>query len=145
MVNGVHSMLRGLQSELAGLARTIGSVAALATIGVDALALIGADLTSFELPIFVAINALNALWYLLAGLTLARGDRALRTLGWNGQLGALGAALTTVLIAIGFQTTGVGVQSWFIYAAVLSLFALVFLVRLWQYASLGKLPDARFL
>jgi hypothetical protein len=66
--------------------------------------------------------------------------RQLARVGWAAGLGGLGSILAAVAIAVPFGGpvgTGTSWLDWFLLAG---LFVVVYLVRVWAYVVLGRLP-----
>lgn len=127
---------RGARTVL--LAGTIGSVIGLAT----SLAL----LAGVQAAIAVAVGLLLAtgglaVWFIGGGGILMSAGGAFVRIGWPAQLGGVGLVLAAILVAFAIQgpggTTGPSLLNWF---QLLSLFSVVYLVRIWFYVVRGRLP-----
>lgn len=138
-VVGLDQWLREIQPRLAFAALVAGILGAGLGLFADAMVVAGMSSSSFDLVIFVAANTAIGCWYILTGAVLSRADEDLRRIGWVGQLGGVGSILATALLASGIQSA-VRAPSWLDYAQLLGVFAIVFLVRIWRYAALGRLP-----
>jgi hypothetical protein len=139
-VIGLDPWFREGQPRLGHLALAAGVAGPSLAIAADGLTMLGWLTTPIDLLIFVAVNAAIAAWFIIAGAIVAGFGGEFRRIGWVGQFGGAGTLLTTSLLAVGFAPEGSGLQSWYVYAQLLQVFVIVFLVRLWRFAALGRLP-----
>ncbi len=140
-VVGIHGWLQEEKPRRALVALAAGGLGASVVIASNALTLAGADVSLLDVPVFVSANVGFGLWLIIAGGIVSGMDVRLRRIGWAGQLGGAGSLLAMALLLVGEGPNVVGAQSWFSYAQVLTIFAIVFMVRLWRYLALGRLPD----
>jgi hypothetical protein len=109
----------------------------------DASSLLGAQSSWFDLVVLIAANVAIALWLIFAGAAIGKAGGELGRVGWVGQLGGVGTLLATFGLVISGQVPIEGLDRTLIgYAGFLGLFGVIFLVRLWGFASLGRLPGA---
>jgi hypothetical protein len=144
---GLHELYRSLDPRWSMAVLKTGVIASLATATLDLgliTGLIGADwIDSGSGRILVlAINVLGALWYLGAGLLLARSNLDVRRLSTAAQFGGLGGLLGSISLYLSGMSPEIGEaeQSILRYAQLLGLFVAVYLIRIWRYATAGRLP-----
>jgi hypothetical protein len=109
----------------------------------DASSLLRAQSSWFDLVAFIAVNVAIALWFIFAGAAIDKAGGVLGRIGWVAQFGGVGTLLATSAIAIASEVPVQGAErTLFGYAGILGAFGVLFLVRLWRFASLGRLPGA---
>ena len=118
----------------------MGAFGAAATVVGDLVVLSGSTAGSNLTWLSIVSNVAIGTWLIVAGTILGRDD-AFRRIGWMGQLGGAG----TLLFVLSFIPLPIPSQSaagpgLYDYARILGLFGIVFLVRVWRFAALGKLP-----
>jgi hypothetical protein len=139
-VFGLDRLFRSLAPGAAPTLRVAGVVAATGVIVVDAVELAGFDTGVVGVLVTLAASALIGAWYIGGGAVLMREGGGLARIGWSAELGGLGVILSAITIAIGLAgPVGAG-MTWTEWFTVLSLFVVVYLVRVWRYVVGGRLP-----
>jgi hypothetical protein len=133
-------LYRPLAPGLAPRALVIGAVGAGIAVSSELIFMTGLTFGVFDVLLFVVANVLIGSWFILGGGILMREGGAMARIGWTAELGGLGTILTALALAVGFGGplgTGTSFIDWFL---LLSLFVVVYLVRVWSYVVRGKLP-----
>ena len=137
-VIGVDPLLDSLDPRLARLARFAGIVGAL--LGLGAVLSIVASAPMDPLLLSVPAQVALAAWFAFGGIAFSRHEGGRHTLGLSGQFGAaslLFAAGGALLPSDPLSADSISPAE---YATVLAVFSLVYLVRLWRFATFGRLP-----
>jgi hypothetical protein len=133
-------LYRPIAQELAPIALAIGAVGAALAAASDLAGLAGIRDDIINTILFVVCNVLIGVWFLIGGVILMSEGGALARIGWTAELGGLGTILTALALAVGFGGplgTGSSFIDWFL---LLSLFVVIYLVRIWRYVVGGQLP-----
>lgn len=140
-VIGLDALFRPIAPRGARLVVIAGSVGATTGIVVNAAGLAGVDAPVALAPGLLAASVLVGTWFIGGGALLMRAGGAFARIGWPAELGGLGLILAAILVALAVQgpggTTGPSLLNWF---QLLSLFGIVYLVRIWFYVVRGRLP-----
>jgi hypothetical protein len=138
----ISSWLREIDPRLAPIASSAGIVGSGIGLAGDAAQLLNVPPSSFDLALFVVANGGIGCWFILSGSIIGRASDDLRRVGSVGQLGGAGWLLATGgTVVFNRLPVQAGGGPWVVpYALFLSLFGVLYLVRLWQAAALGRLP-----
>ena len=140
-VIGLDALFRPIAPRGARIVVIAGSVGAAIGVIVSAAALASVDAPTVLATAFLIASALLGVWFIGGGGILMHAGGAFVRIGWPAQLGGLGLVLAAILIALEIQgpggATGPSLLNWF---QLLSLFAVVYLVRIWFYVVRGRLP-----
>ena len=134
--------LHDIDPRLAPVASFAGIAGSGLALLADAAVLLDLPSNDFAPVVFVLVNAGIGCWFILAGSIITRAGDEYRRVGSVGQLGGAGWLLASVGSLLFSQLpVEAGGGPWLVpYALILSLFGVLFLVRLWQAVALGRYP-----
>lgn len=139
-VVGLDRLFSSVAASPARLVLACGIAGALGILGLDALDSAGFQSGAVGTILALLATVLIGAWFMGGGAILMSAGRDLARVGWPAQLGGLGTIAAGFAIASGFGgPVGTGTSSidWFL---LLSLFVIVYLVRIWRYVVGGRLP-----
>lgn len=139
-VVGLHSLFVSVAPSPARVILRCGIGGAVGILGLDALDVVGVRLGNVDTILALVTTTLIGVWFMGGGAILMSAGRDLARVGWPAQLGGLGTIAAGFAIATGFGgPVGTGTSSidWFF---LLSLFVIIYLVRIWRYVVGGRLP-----
>lgn len=140
-VLGLDALFRPNAPRGARFILVAGSIGAATGIAATGAAVAGVDAPIvLRVALFLAAVGLGA-WFIGGGGILMRAGGAFVRIGWPAQLGGVGFILASIFIALAIQgpggTTGPSLLNWF---QLVSLFVVVYLVRIWFYVVRGRPP-----
>lgn len=139
-VLGLDRLYRPIAPDAARTASTVGVLGAVVGIVADLTLIVGVALEPMTTIALLGANVLVGGWFLLGGGILMREGGGLLRVGWTAELGGVGVIVTALAIAAGFGgPVGTG-RSWIDWFHLLSLFVVIYLVRVWSYVVRGRLP-----
>jgi hypothetical protein len=136
-LDGLFASIAAGPSRFARTAGVAGSILALGAALNDVTIAVDRPLVTL---IGLIGSVLIGLWFIAGGAILMSAGRQLARVGWAAGIGGFGTIVAALAIATSFGgPIGVGTswQDWFL---LVSLFVVIYLVRVWSYVVRGKLP-----
>ena len=139
-VIGLHRLFTSVAPLPARVVLCCGIAGAAGILGLDAFHSVGLHVGTLDTMLALVATTLIGVWVMGGGAILMLAGRDLARVGWPAQLAGLGTIAAGFAIATRFGgPVGTGTSSidWFL---LLSLFVIVYLVRIWRYVVGGRLP-----
>ena len=138
---GLNRLFGSIAPSPARVVLASGVAGAAGILGLDALELLGLPLGALDTILGLVAAVLLGAWFIAGGAILISAGGDFARIGWPAQLGGLGTIAAALALATRFGgPVGTGTSSidWFL---LLSLFVIVYLVRIWRYVVGGRLPS----